>query len=334
MITRKQVAERAGVSVAAVSYVMNNKGGVGEATRQKVLQAIKELGYQPNFMARSLKTKKTNQLAVLVNFLGNSFEAGILLHLERFAREHGYYIVFQTYSRDTEDEFVRFTAGRADGVILLGQRLKPESLEQMQRLNLPVISIMKPPGSESTVPYVDIDWVKELRKLISHLANEGHTRIGFIGVGNPDHYLHVREEAFHQAMAAEKLPFSPEHVMHGGGRLEQTFESMKRRLTSPERDAYTAIVAASDLMAVGLLAAAREVGIAVPQQLAVAGCENILMSSQTTPDVTVIDYPRADVAAAAVSMMVQHIEADTSPAVTIDAGLLIRSSTCPQEVRA
>ncbi|GAA3402643.1 LacI family DNA-binding transcriptional regulator [Paenibacillus hodogayensis] len=329
MITRKQVAEHAGVSVAAVSYVVNNKSGVGEATRQKVLEAIKELGYQPNFVARSLKTKKTNQLAVLVNYLGNSFEAGILLHLEARAREHGYYIVFQTYSPETEDEFVRFTAGRADGVVLLGQRLKPESLEQLDRLNLPVVSIMKPAGGESPVPYVDIDWTEAMRKLIGHLKEKGHTRIGFIGVDMPDHYLNVREDTFQQAMKEAGLPFLPEQTLKGDGRLESAFETMKLRLASPARNEYTAIAAASDLMAAGLLSAAREVGMQVPQELAVAGCENILMTSQTTPGITVIDYPRKQVAVQAIDLLVQHIDAPEEAAVALDADLIIRPSTCP-----
>lgn len=326
MVTRKQVAERAGVSVAAVSYVVNNKGGVGEETRQKVLDAIKELGYQPNFMARGLKTKKTNQFAVLVNFLGNSFEAGILLHLEARAREHGYAIVFQTYSPDTEDEFVRFTAGRADGVILLGQRLKPESLSQLRRLNLPVVSVMKPAGGEPHIPYVDIDWANEMRKLVRHLADKGHTRIGFIGVHDPNHYLRVREEAFRQALAEEGLPL-PQETLNGEGRLESTFRSMQRYLASSERRTYSAIVAASDLMAVGLLSAAREANMPVPHELAIAGCENILMASQTTPGVTAIDYPRERAASAAIELIVRQMDTRAASSVTLPADLAIRSST-------
>lgn len=327
MITRKQVAEHAGVSVAAVSYVVNNKSGVSEATRQKVLAAIKELGYQPNFMARSLKMQKTNQLAVLVNFLGNSFEAGILMHLEARASEYGYFIVFQTYSPDTEDEFIRLTAGRADGVILLGQRLKPESLDQLRRMNLPVISIMKPVGSEWSVPYVDIDWVLGMRKVIKHLKSNGHSQIGFIGVSKPDHYLHMREKAFQLAMTEEGLSFSQEHLLRGEGRLEQAYESMKLHLSSPERYAFSAIIAASDLMAVGLLTAAREFGIQVPQELAIAGCENILMTSQTTPGVTVLDYPREQAAIEGIDLMVQHIETGLSNTVILTADLVVRAST-------
>ena len=94
MVTRDHVALRAGVSVAVVSYVLNNKNIVKEETRQKVLLAVKELGYQPNLAARSLKTKKSQQIAVLVNNLGNPFEAEVLLCLESTAREAGYSVFF------------------------------------------------------------------------------------------------------------------------------------------------------------------------------------------------------------------------------------------------
>jgi DNA-binding LacI/PurR family transcriptional regulator len=232
MATRQEVADRAGVSVAVVSYVLNNRKIVKEQTRQKVLEAVLALNYKPNLLARSLKTKKSKQIAVLVQFLGNPFEAGILLRIETVAKANGYFVFFQTYEEEQEERLKELFMGRVDGIILLGQAL-------MKRL------------------------------------------------------------------------------------LEPTLEQVKSALP------FRALVCANDLMAAGSLAACRELGVDVPGQLAIAGCEDILMSSQTNPPLTVIRFPRPEAAEAATLALFGIMDNQTlpEPDLRLQGELMIREST-------
>lgn len=225
MVTRKDVADRAGVSSAVVSYVLNNREIVKEETKQKVLEAIRELGYQPNLLAQSLKTKKSRQIAVLINYLGNPFEAGLLISIEQHAKDRGYFVFFQTYKQEEEDQLKSLFMGRVDGILLLGQALKPQVVEHFQALDMPVVSVLKPAGSgsdsDASVPYMDLDWEAEMSKLVRHLQQQGHTRIGFMGSGEAGQHYEVRLQAFIHALRETGSAWYAEDLLDGEAGLSR-----------------------------------------------------------------------------------------------------------------
>jgi len=334
MVTRKEVAELAGVSVAAVSYVINNKGGVSEATRLKITQAIETLGYKPSYAARMLKAQKTNHLTVLINYLGDPFEAGLLIGLESRARERGYFIDIQTYSPEWEDEFIEHSSSRIDGVILLGQSLRQETLDALHKQSIPLLSIGKPCSTEGILAYVDIDWVESYTRLIRHLLREGYRKIRYMNNGTAGHIHEMRREAFHHAVkniqAEEAFIF--EDVMCGSGRLEAAYQAMIEHLSAtiePEVDheGATAYVAASDLMAGGMLHACSEKGRHVPNGIGVAASENILMMSIMTPSVTALDYPRQQAGSMAIDLMVDYLHGEPVENQILSCDFHIRDST-------
>lgn len=331
MVTRKDVADRAGVSSAVVSYVLNNREIVKEETRQKVLEAIRELGYQPNLLAQSLKTKKSRQIAVLINYLGNPFEAGLLISIEQHAKDRGYFVFFQTYKQEEEDQLKSLFMGRVDGILLLGQALKPQVLEHFQTLDTPIVSVMKPAGSmgsgsEASVPYMDLDWEAEMRKLVRHLQQQGHTRIGFMGSGEAGQHDVVRLQAFIHVLREAGCTWHSEDLLDGGGRFESAERVLHAELMR-QSALFTALVCANDLMAAGCLAACRKAGVRVPSQLAVAGCEDILMSSQTDPPLTTIHYPRPQIGKAAMKLLLDTIEGNTAELPLFSGELVVRRST-------
>ncbi|MDF2927167.1 MAG: catabolite control protein [Paenibacillaceae bacterium] len=294
MVTRNDVARHAGVSVAVVSYVLNNKSFVKEATRRKVLQSMEELGYQPNHTARSLKTKKNYQLAVLTNYIGNPFEAGILLHLEEAASRFGYMITYQTCRPGREEEMKSLLAGRVDGIILLGQSLKEETHDFFGKRDIPLVSVMRPAAAPPSLFCADVDWTAAYTSLIRLLAAEGHRRIAFMTHGNPLDTLAHRMDCFRQAMAAAGSAQPLDCMeLHGEGRYEGAYKLLTEFPGQPE---VTAIVCANDLMAIGTVAACRQRGWNVPSGIAVAGSENILMTVETHPPIAVLDYPRQQAA--------------------------------------
>ncbi|MFD0867638.1 Catabolite control protein [Chlamydia abortus] len=292
MITRNDVAKHAGVSVAVVSYVINNKNNVKESTRQRVLKSIEELGYNPNLAARSLKTKRTNQLGVLFNNLGNPFETGISLGLEAKAREYGQSLIFQTFLQEEEERLKTIFMGRTDGLILLGQSLKPETAEYFNRLDIPLYSITTPVHAAPSIQILDIDWHKAMLDILRYLQQNGHRRIGFIGNRMKDHHHHFRYQQFKRAIRETGMQFEEEWLLLADGRLEAAYAEMSNRLCEQPQLPFSAMVCANDLMAIGVLSACKDKGLSVPGELSIVGCENILMASHTTPAVTTIHFPR------------------------------------------
>lgn len=301
MVTRNEVARKAGVSVAVVSYVMNNKNNVKPETRNKVLKAMKELNYLPNPTARSLKTRKTHQLLVLVNYLGNPFEAGILLHLEEEARALGYSLIFQTYHRAREGELMQIAV---DGVILLGQSLLKETLQFYASRRIPIVSVTQPAcaDSEYTVPYVDIDWLEAYGNLIRLLIEQGRTDIVYMTHGDENNALHPRMEAFCTAIGNQGLNVRQPRLLQGGGRFESARQCVLETVRAG-RFPYHAMVCANDLMAIGVLSALKEERISVPGTIAIIGSENILMTSETEPPIACIHFPRKEAARQALVML-------------------------------
>ncbi|QNK57791.1 LacI family DNA-binding transcriptional regulator [Paenibacillus sp. PAMC21692] len=326
MVSRKEVADRAGVSVATVSYVLNDKPGVSDAVRERVRSAIEELGYKPSYAARALKTKKTNCLSVFVNYLGDPFEAGLLNTLEQRAGQLGYYVYFHTYQQGQEEDFRRYFSGRIDGLLLMGQSLGEGKLRALEAEGIPVVSIMEPVISEGIAAFVDIDWESGMAAEISHLKSRGHERIGFMANGGKEHPHERRTQAFYTSMERAGLPVA-EDLLYGGGRLEQAQQAMANHIALGMPGGHTAFIAASDLMATGMLAACREAGVQVPGTLAIAGCENIMMTMQTTPAITALHYPRPEIAALAVELLVGRLNGEPIASRRMEAELLIRESS-------
>ncbi|MEC0226425.1 LacI family DNA-binding transcriptional regulator [Paenibacillus alba] len=329
MASRQEVAERAGVSVAVVSYVLNGKTNVKKETRERVLAAMKELGYEPNLLARSLKTKKTGQLAVLVNYLGNPFEAGLLLHIESAARDEGFLIFFQSYTADTEEQLISTLRGRVDGIILLGQQLMAQTYERLLVWEVPLLSVTQGPKvQEWGIPYIDIDWSVLYRQAIQHLKDKGHTSIGYMTDAESSSYHVNRLQLFREAMLAEGLELQEEALLSGRGRLENASEVFGKYVEGqPAGLPFSAIICSNDLMAAGILDVCKKKGIQIPEQLAILGSEDILMTTHTEPKLTVIHYPRDEVGKLAMKMMKELMEKRQVASCTISGHLLIRGSS-------
>jgi len=332
MVTRDDVARHAGVSVAVVSYVVNNKDNVKEATRQKVLKAIEELGYKPNLTARSLKTKKTGQIGVLFDNLGNPFETGISLGLEERARQMGYSLIFQTLVHAEEEKLKTVFMGRTDGLLLMGQSLGKGTVEHFTQMGVPFYSVMTPAVRLPDIRAIDINWHEAMLQLLSHLKALGHVRIGFMGHMHDEHYLHIRYRYFLQALKALNLYFDDTMLLLAEGRLEPAYAVMSE-LLQKERLPFTAIICANDLMGIGVLSAAKDAGVSVPEQLSVACCEDILMASHTTPALTTLHYPRQKAGYMAIQLLLEQMDLPqssnhtTSTDTIIDFELILRQST-------
>jgi DNA-binding LacI/PurR family transcriptional regulator len=326
-VTRKDVAKRAGVSDATVSYVFNGKNNVRPATRTRILEAAKALGYSPNLLARSLKMRESKQFAALVNSLGNPFDAGTILRLEAGAHKHGYFVSVHAWRPEFETELIAGLAGRVDGVVLLGQSLSEASLALLRSRHTPIVSINTPTLSGQS-PVIDVDWAVMLRALIAHLKTAGHERIGFMTHSDPLHHYGPRFLAFQKALTLEGLKFDPAAVLFGEGHFENACEAMREALAHAVP--YSALVCAGDLMAAGVIAACRERGVRIPEDLAVTGCEDILLSAHLNPPLTTMHHPRELAGDLAVDMLLKQLAGEPVVDHILESGpLFIRGTTRP-----
>ncbi len=324
MATRKQVAERAGVSEAVVSFVVNGKSNVKEETRRRVLAAIEELGYRPNPVARSLKLRKSQQIAVLVNHMGNPFEMGILLGLESASRRSGYFMFVQTYSADREADLPRLLIGRVDAIVLLGQSLRASTYQQFRKAGMPILSVTTPAERIPDMPVIDVDWRREMHEIVHQLERSGHRHVAFMTHSDPRHPYRHRCKAFLEAVAASGLTCGDQQIIAGEGTFERATEALLSVLL--QQPAFTAIVCANDLMAIGALDACRRHGIDVPRRMSVIGCEDILMSSQTSPALTVMHYPREEVGQLAMNALLKLLDGEPQEDIILQGKLLARDS--------
>ncbi len=281
-------------------------------------------------MGRDGGVGRTGQIAILVNHLGNPFEASLVSKVETEVRERGYTLLLHTCRSDLEQELAAMLIDRIDGLVLLGQTLQDTTVAMLQERAIPIVSLLKPAWDHNGIEHVDLDWLQVMRKTIEYLQSRGHHRIGFMANGNPAHYHTHRLSAFIQAMKLCKAEFQHDYVISGGGTYLKAYDAMEQFLRSRDL-AFTALVCANDLMAIGALAACRNNGVRVPGQLAIIGCEDILMSSETNPPLTTIQYARDTLAQGAVRLLFAKIdggEADIPKAdiPQVEGYLLIRSS--------
>lgn len=266
-------------------------------------------------------------MAVLVSHLGNPFEASLVSYVESALQQHGYSMILQTYRQESEASALKLLAERVDGLLLMGQTLADQSYDYFRERGIPIVSLMRPAWEKQGVPSIDLNWMQAMRKLVEYLQSRGHLDIGYMTNGNPAHYHTHRFSSFIQAMQLCKKKFDHSNVLSGGGTYLKAYDAMEQRIVSGELN-FSALVCANDLMAIGAIAACRNYGIDIPRQLAIIGCEDILMSSEVYPPLTTIQYDRDKLCRAAVDVLMAKIygEETVTPAPMPEGFLVVRAS--------
>lgn len=325
----KDVAAAANVSTATVSRVVSDSGyPVAEATRRRVLEAVQRLGYRPNDHARSLLTERTRMIGVIVPDLTNPHYPEVLRGIEGVAAGHSYSVLL--CNTDGEPEKLRdclavFSEKRVDGVVLAGGGLDPSSaLGALGDLRTPVVVVGRYRGHRH--PFVTADNVAAGRAAAQHLLALGHERIGVItGPGGSTASMD-RLRGCRQALRGRGLALRPDLVVPGDFGPDSGYAgamSLLRRDRPP-----TAIVAANDGMAVGALAAVRDLDRAVPGDVAVVGYDDVPIASHLRPSLSTIRLPAHRMGATAMNTLLAAIRHEPVCRSTVmDVELVVRSSS-------
>lgn len=338
MPTIRDVAARAGVHPSTVSRVFSDSTKISSRTRRQVLDAATALNFHPNAIARSLSVRKTNTLAVVVphifkGFFEDSFFPQIMSGLLDAAYAQGFRVLVGG-SHSEEDEVVQILqilgSRQADGIVVMSRRLSVDTVGALRRHSTPFVLIGRPPADYADVNWVDAANEANTQMAVEHLIKLGHRRIAFVG-GDPDVAVtQERLQGYRNALSKANLPQHPGWVDFGYFAENGGYQAVQRMLPLGEL-APTAYYAANDLMAIGVLRALRDLGIAVPEQVSVIGTNNAPEARHVTPPLTTLEVPYAQMAMYAADWLLRIVTQNATGVLqkVVDCNLIVRGSTGP-----
>lgn len=291
LVTIKDIAEMAGVSRTTVSRVLNNSGYVSEDARKRVEKVIEDTGYAPSEHAKSLRTKKTKVIGVILPTIQTETPSRIVTGLGKELSENGYQILLANTNLDKakEIEFLELLRLRqVDGIVLIATNTDPILLEKIREINIPVVIVGQEVGEDFM--YVTYDDYHAARDITSLLIQKGHKKIGFIGVDEADRSVgYLRKKGYLDEMKANGLKVDPEWVQKAIFNINSGQQAMEDILTKAANPP-TATIAVTDRLAIGAMSYLRENEIQIPEQMAIAGFGASEMSQYLIPSLTTVDY--------------------------------------------
>ncbi len=339
--TSKDVARLAGVSRTTVSLVLNNVPDVHipEETRQRVLEAARKLDYYPAAAARSLASGKSNAIGVVLcegqdKVAADAFLPDMMRGIADAALQHDYTVLFRAVSNaDPESPYVRLARGKhVDGFIISAPRSDDDKLLTLEETGFPIVLHGRLPGSD--IPFVDVDNIGGAEKAVKHLIGLGHTRIAMI-TNAPLTYTSAkaRLKGYKKALEEAGIAFSEDLLRFGSFLPESGYSAMSVLLALPERP--TAVFVASDVVALGALAAIHDKGLKVPEDIAIVGFDDIFAAAYTIPSLTTVRLPAYKLGWQAADMLLKLIRGEKveNTKVFLDTELIIRQS-CGARKRA
>jgi LacI family transcriptional regulator len=298
------VARLAGVSTATVSRALNGTGQIAPATRATIEAAVEQLGYRPNTIARSLVTRSTQTIALLLPDITNPFYAALVSGIQQAALAEGWTMLLCTTESDAEREehYLRvLRAKQVDGALVDGLVLPSDRISRFVEDGFPIVCLDRDIDSRS-IPLVQVNNRLGGRIATQHLIDLGHTRIAHVtGAGE----LGISDErlaGYRDALTETGLPVDFQLVEEGRFTDEGGHDAA-RKLLEREPD-LTAIFAANDLSALGVMNAVAEVGKRVPEDVSVVGFDDLHLSAYTSPPLTTIRQPAVEIATLATTILI------------------------------
>jgi LacI family transcriptional regulator len=323
--TIQDIAERAKVSKSTVSRVLNDKTIVNERTRSTVLEAMKSLGYQPNVFARGLASGRSMTVGIVTQNIGSPFYDSIMQGMIRGFSDTGYSPIFADgqWEESKELEVIQTLLGRkVDGLLLLGGDIPKQELDEM-RSQLPTIVVGKDlPGWENQCIFIDN--VGAAFDATLHLIDYGHRKIAMIQ-GIEHHQDAIRRlDGYQQALADARIDFDPDLVVEGNFTAQAGIMAINTLLLRGKQ--FTAVLCANDMTAYGARLALYRQGIRVPDEVSLVGFDDQAESAYTTPPLTTMRQPAAEMGALAAAALVQLMHGESCELPMMEAKLQRRES--------
>lgn len=324
------VAKKSGLSVVTVSRVINNAGTVREKNRQKVLQAMAELNYQPNAAAQSLVRGKTGVIGLTITTLNDSFYDRVIKAANRKLAERGYFLTISIADSDSTGEgdinnFL-FQKDRVDGIIVLSPIEEENYVAELQRKQIPFV-LLDNQFEHEGVPSVIVNNLKGGYEATKHLIDLGHTRIAHIA--GPTLYRSVQERKRGYLQALKEAGLSTFLSEDNGFTVNSGYEVTKNWIR--DGSLPTAVFAADDFIALGVIHALTDEGLRVPQDISVVGYDDQVLAAGFFPRLTTVRQPEAQLGSLGVDLLLKKIKGETElqQVTRLDPQLVIRESSAP-----
>ena len=328
----KDVAHLAGVSTATVSHVINNTRFVREETRRKVLDAIERCDYSPNLHARSLASGRTTTLGLIISDIANPFFPELVKNIQEAATEEGYDLILANTNYDparTLSCVQHMLERRVRGVAIMTSEMDFSLIDQLAAKKVSVVFLdLGPVGPHMS--NIAVDYEDGIGAGVEYLIGLGHRRIAYIGGPSRLRSAARRRSGFEEVMekyaptlGTTPLLFEGDLTAVGGRRATAQILGLGER--------PTAIVAANDLTAIGVLRELHRAGVGIPEEMSVIGFDDISFAALTEPPLTTIVFPRAEIGRAAVEALMHTIRAEGNLGreYTVSTQLKVRESTGP-----
>ncbi len=330
MPTIHDVAKRAGVGSITVSRVINNSGYFSPETRKRVEKAIAELGYVPNSLARSLRSRKTNSVALMVADITNPFFTTLARGVEDAANKAGYTVIFcnTDKSQAKEEEYINvLLQKRVDGLLLVPTQNSDHAIRRIQKHGTPVVVL------DRQVPNINVDTVRcnsvqGAYDLTRYLLSLGHKEIavisGKLGIATADD----RVAGYRKALAEANIDLDEQYIIRGELTPEGGYSMTTQAISLPQRP--TALIATNNFITIGAMKALQEAGLGVPADIALVGFDDLPPAMVTFPFFTVISQPAYEMGTKAMELLLTRLEGeetDSYEEVLLPTQLIVRRSS-------
>ncbi|MCM2675319.1 catabolite control protein A [Alkalicoccobacillus plakortidis] len=302
------VAREAGVSMATVSRVVNGNPNVKPTTRKKVLEAIEQLGYRPNAVARGLASKRTTTVGVIIPDISSIFFSELARGIEDIATMYKYNIILCNSDQNKEKEIHLINTlleKQVDGIVYMGGEITEEHAVQFKRSPVPIV-LAATLDQEKNFPSVNIDYKQAAEDAVTTLIEKGHSKIGMLSGSLDDPINGFQKFAgYRSALEKKNIEFDENLIVLGDYTYDSGIEAMETFTEMKEMP--TAIFASSDEMALGVIHGAQDKGYNVPEDFDVIGFDNTRLSVMVRPTLTTVVQPMYDIGAVSMRLLTKFM---------------------------
>jgi len=334
--TLKDLSKITGVSTTTISNVLSNRGRFNEKTKQKVLKAVDQHGYRANIVARTLKSKKSKFIGVLIPSMLSEYYFLVIKGMEDIAKEKGYTLLIHSYDNSIDEEIAtikKLHRFYIDGLILLGGSKRLDHLMEMTD-RLPTVMVDR---EIENAPFSQVNIKNKLamKDAVNYICSLGHDEIGYVGFNfqNSIANVELRKEGFIEALKDNKKKIREEYVIYESyknplGAIKEFYEHIRENF-SKIKNLPTALITQNDYNAIAVIKYLRDINIRVPEDISVMGFTNISMSEYVFPPLTTITHPKRSMGKYSLELLINIIEKGEDNIVKkyFDSKLLVREST-------
>lgn len=325
MSTIKDVASLAGVAISTASYALNNNPRISDETRDKVLAAARQLNYQPNGIARDLKSNKTNTIGLILSDLSGPFYSELIKGIQSVTIANGYDLIAVSSIGGENSTAVKFLKEkRTDGIIVLAHNISNKLISSAAREDMPVVLLDRPLKSEYVLN-IQVDNEGGAYKAVKHLISLGYDEIIYLGGPNNSYDNLKRFEGYKRALKDNGISFSGRWLYQGGFTKEGGYNAAKLMLL--QNDLPDAVFAGNDEMAIGAIEAFKQAGVKIGKDIAIVGFDDIQLAEYVTPSLTTVKQPMREMGSLAAQQIFQALNGNfLTEHILLETELIIRES--------